>query len=142
MQDVCESLGPQLDAQGIAWQIDAPVMMQMFADREMLRRALLNLVLNAVDVMPQGGELLLTAVQGRRGIELEVADSGPGIDRDLRQRVFEPFFTTKSEGTGLGLAIVYRIAEVHGGRVEVANCPEGGAAFTIQIPYRALEAAA
>jgi signal transduction histidine kinase len=56
--------------------------------------------------------------------------------------MFEPFFTTKSNGTGLGLAIVGRIAEMHGGEVRARNCPEGGAAFTIRIPRRALEAAA
>ena len=77
-----------------------------------------------------------------RGFELEIADSGPGLRDDVRRRMFEPFFTTKSSGTGLGLAIVGRIAEVHGGQITACNCPEGGAAFTLQIPHRAMEAAA
>ena len=142
VHEVCESLAPQLEAQRIDLEIDAAESIQLLADRDMLRRAVLNLVFNAIDAMPDGGNLVITAVQGPRGIELEVADSGPGVEMDIRQRIFEPFFTTKSEGTGLGLAIVYRVAEVHGGGIEVANCPEGGAAFTIQIPNRALEAAA
>ena len=77
----------------------------------------------------------------RLGLDLEVADSGPGISAAVRSRVFEPFFTTKSGGTGLGLAIVYRIAEVHGGDVSVTNCPEGGAAFTLRLPPSVMETA-
>jgi signal transduction histidine kinase len=84
--------------------------------------------------MPDGGLLVVTACDGFDGLEVEVADSGPGVPVQDRDRVFEPFFTTKSGGAGLGLAIVNRIAEAHGGRVSVRNCPEGGAAFTISLP--------
>ena len=73
---------------------------------------------------------------------IEVADSGPGLGEEARRRAFEPFFTTKGSGTGLGLAIVYRTAEVHGGDVTAENCAQGGAAFTIRIPHRPMEAAA
>ena len=75
-------------------------------------------------------------------IELEIADSGPGIVDDAEPRLFEPFFTTKSGGTGLGLAIVERIAAAHGGDVHASNCPQGGAAFTIRLPAHRMEAAA
>ena len=85
---------------------------------------------------------MITSWQGPRGIELEVADSGPGISEETRRRVFEPFFSTKPGGTGLGLAVVWRAAEAHGGEVHVLNCPEGGAAFTLRIPRHAMEAAA
>jgi two-component system sensor histidine kinase HydH len=101
----------------------------------MLRRAVLNLSLNAIDSMPKGGELVITAFDGPRGFVLEVADSGQGLSQQQLKKVFEPFFTTKSHGTGLGLAIVHRIAEAHGGRITACNCPEGGAAFTIEIPH-------
>jgi signal transduction histidine kinase len=140
--DVCQSLAPQLRAQGIETCLEIPRDLQLWADAAMLRRALLNLVLNALDVMPRGGELTFTACHGPEGIELEVADSGPGIDAPVRNRIFEPFFTTKSEGTGLGLAIVYRIAEAHNGDIRAVNCPEGGAAFILRIPDRVREAAA
>ena len=140
--DVCDSLRPQLDAQKILCSVDIPHATTLAADREMLRRAILNLVLNSVEAMPEGGELSFTSVEGPSGFELEIADSGPGLPLEESRRVFDPFFTTKSDGTGLGLAIVQRIAEAHGGRVNICNCPEGGAAFTIEIPRRAMRAAA
>jgi signal transduction histidine kinase len=98
--------------------------------------------LNALDAMPHGGNLVVTACQSERGLEIEVADSGPGIADHDYDRIFEPFYTTKSSGTGLGLAIVQRIADAHGGRVWARNCPEGGAAFTIHLPPPAARRAA
>jgi signal transduction histidine kinase len=139
VSDVLGALAPQLSAQGIETTIDVPAEANITADTDMLRRAVLNLVLNALDAMPDGGELVITSVAGAHGFELEVADSGPGLSEEVRRRAFEPFFTTKNSGTGLGLAIVYRIAEVHGGDVIAANCPEGGAAFTLRIPQRTIQ---
>ena len=140
--EICESLEPQLDAQRIDVDIDVPPNTLLTADREMFRRALLNLVLNSVDAMPEGGDLVITSYDNARGFELEVADSGPGLTEENKRRAFEPFFSTKQNGTGLGLAIVYHVAEAHGGTVTAANCPEGGAAFTIKIPRRTMRAAA
>lgn len=145
IEDVCSSLAPQLAAQAIKNVIDVPKELLVTADQEMLRRAVLNLALNALDAMPHGGTLTVTSVSTPRGLELEVADSGSGLSDDAKARAFEPFFTTKCGGTGLGLAIVYRIAEVHGGDVTALNCPEGGAAFMLRIPQSqaaVLEAAA
>jgi signal transduction histidine kinase len=134
LSEVVRSLAPQIDAQGIQARIDCPHELIATADAEMLRRAILNLLLNALDALPSGGELVITACRTAAGLEIEVADSGPGVPPPLITRLFEPFFTTKGAGTGLGLAIVERIAAVHGGRATVANCPEGGAAFTLVIP--------
>jgi signal transduction histidine kinase len=142
--EVLASLGPQLAAQGVETVIDVESGPFLFADREMLRRALLNLTLNAVDAMPGGGQLHITACEGSRGFELEVADTGDGLGDEARRRAFEPFFSTKSHGTGLGLAIVERIAAAHGGECLAQNCPDGGAAFTLRIPHKQqrMEAAA
>jgi len=141
--EVLCSLGPQLTAQAIEIEIDVPPSLVVDADRDMLRRCVLNLTLNALDAMPEGGELIITSVETEMTIEIEIADSGQGLQDDIRSRIFEPFFTTKHTGTGLGLAIVERIAEVHGGAVMAMNCPEGGAAFTIALPKRmAMRAAA
>ena len=140
--EVCGAIGPQLDAQSIRVVTDIAPATQVCADREMLRRALLNLMFNALDVMSAGGELVITSFNGLQGFELEIADSGPGLTPQQLKHLFDPFYSTKATGTGLGLAIVHRIAEAHGGRVTAMNCPEGGAAFTIQIPRQVNGAAA
>jgi signal transduction histidine kinase len=144
IEEVLGSLAPQLSAQAIETIVDVPEDVQPLADQEMIRRVVLNLTLNALDAMPEGGALVMTSYHDCNVVELEIADSGPGLSDDVRGQAFEPFFTTKCGGTGLGLAIVDRIAEVHGGGVTAQNCPEGGAAFTLSIPQQtvASEAAA
>ncbi|MBP89645.1 MAG: two-component sensor histidine kinase [Planctomycetaceae bacterium] len=139
--EVCESLAPQLSAQRIRVDYGLSAGIFVYADRDMLRRALMNLLLNAVDVMPTGGVLSIATCDTGSGVDIEVADSGPGIENEPT-KIFEPFFTTKGDGTGLGLSIVQRIADAHGGDVTATNCPEGGAAFTIYLPSRQVEAAA
>ena len=142
VHEICDALQPQLDAQGIQLSLDVPRDASAYADREMVRRAILNLALNAIDAMPGGGELVITSYDGPTGLELEVADSGPGLSPDQLARMFDPFFTTKATGTGLGLAIVQRIVEAHGGSLTALNCPEGGAALTLALPRQTMRAAA
>lgn len=143
IEDVCSSLAPQFEAQGIEILLDIIPAQIVTADRDMFRRIALNLLLNAVDAMPDGGAISISAIDDSDYVELKIADSGPGLSADVQHRVFEPFFTTKPGGTGLGLAIVYRIAEVHKGSVTAANNPEGGAVFTLRFPrVKVLEAAA
>jgi signal transduction histidine kinase len=144
LDELRQSLAPQLEAQEICVEIDCPQNLRGTADADMLRRAVLNLVLNALDALPAGGQIVITACHTALGLEIEVADSGPGVPGALLERLFEPFFSTKSSGTGLGLSIVERIAAAHGGRAIAANCPEGGAAFTLIIPQstRLMEKAA
>jgi signal transduction histidine kinase len=138
LTELCASLAPQFAAQGIRVSIEAAKGERAWVDPDMLRRALLNLVLNAVDAMPHGGRLRMAGRITDLGCEFEVADSGPGLPESSLARLFEPFFTTKNNGTGLGLAIVERIAEAHGGQVLAANQSTGGAAFTLCLPYRSL----
>lgn len=141
-QEVLQSVAPQLAAQRIHAEVQASPESFVTADREMIRRAVLNLVLNAVDAMPAGGYLVVTAAAGEQGLEIEVADSGPGLPETDQPHLFEPFFTTKHGGTGLGLVIVQRIADAHGGCITACNCPDGGAAFTLHIPQQERRAAA
>jgi signal transduction histidine kinase len=136
VDDVVAALAPQLSAQGIEVDVDVPPYHEAHADRDMLRRAILNLMLNALDAMPEGGDLVVTSVETPRGMELEIADSGPGLSDEVRRHAFEPFYSTKSSGTGLGLAIVDHIVARHGGNISALNCHEGGAAFTLTIPRR------
>jgi signal transduction histidine kinase len=108
----------------------------MRCDGAMLQRALLNLVLNAVDAAStrgaQGVVKIEAAPDGDR-VSLLVYDNGPGLPAEIMDRIFNPFFTTKGSGTGLGLAIVHQIVESLGGSVRAANRPEGGAVFTLNF---------
>lgn len=117
---------------------------------EVLRRAFLNLVLNAVDAMNgaqahgrTGAPASLTVriepaeLQGKPAVSVSIRDSGPGIPPENIGKVFEPYFTTKTGGTGLGLAIVRQTIHHHGGTIAAANAPEGGAVFTVVLPAAA-----
>ncbi len=136
VEEVCNSLLPQIEAQQIDLEIDVPPHSLLNGDRTTLHRAVLNLILNALDMMPEGGELVISSHETETTLELEIADSGPGLNENQQQKMFDPFFTTKENGTGLGLAIVYQAAEAHGGTLLARNCPEGGAAFTLCFPRK------
>ncbi len=107
-----------------------------------VREALINLVFNAVDAMPNGGRLVIRTLMGSEGrVCIEVADSGVGMDDETRRRCLEPFFTTKGErGTGLGLAMVYGVMQRHGGDVEVESAP--GAGTTMRLCFSVAEGSA
>ncbi len=103
-------------------------------DREQLKQAFLNLVLNALQAMPEGGTLKILAAAAEAEVRILFADSGQGIPAESLDRIFNPFFTTRSEGTGLGLAITHRIIQGHGGRIEVESRPGEGTVFTLHLP--------
>ncbi len=104
------------------------------ADPEMLHRALSNLVLNAMDAMPDGGKLTLSAKCVSDRVEIRVADTGEGLTPEECERLFTPYYTTKEHGTGLGLAIVQSIVADHSATISVESEPEGGAAFVLLFP--------
>ena len=142
IHEVCDGLLPQLAAQRVELKTQIPAGQRMSADRDMLRRALLNLVLNALDAMQDGGLLSVDCRASGNEVQLEVTDSGPGIPAETQERLYEPFFTTKSGGTGLGLAVVYQIAQAHGGHIGCrSKCPEG-TTFSLSIPPHRTEEAA
>ena len=99
-----------------------------------LRRAFANLLRNASEAMKGQGAIDVTVTGDGRGIAITIADHGPGVPDDLRQRVFEPYFTTKSDGTGLGLALVRQTLEAHRGTIALTATPGGGATFAIVFP--------
>ena len=112
------------------------------ADAEQIQQVLVNLTLNALDVMPRGGVLELDVGQthtpdGRTWLEVKVMDSGPGITDDMKPRLFQPFVSSKETGLGLGLVISRRIADSHGGALVGGNRPGGGAYFTLRLPQAA-----
>ena len=114
-------------------------------DRRLIRQALVNVAVNALQSMPHGGRLQVRASREQRDgqplLRIDVADEGPGIPAELLHRVFEPFFTTKAQGTGLGLAVVKRILDEHHGEIAVDSAPGRGTTFTFRLPLAASEAA-
>jgi two-component system sensor histidine kinase PilS (NtrC family) len=113
-----------------------PEQVPLTIDRQKLRQALWDLLLNAVDAAAPNGTVRID-VNPLNG-EIAIEDSGPGIAEKVRDRIFEPFFTTKEKGTGLGLANVYANIQAHGGRVYVESSSLGGARFVIDLPERCL----
>jgi signal transduction histidine kinase len=111
------------------------------ADPMQLQQVFMNLIINAVEEMPNGGTLSLSTFYNHQSetIDIEVSDTGKGIDEKNMASIFQPFFTTKTKGTGLGLAVTKSIVEQHNGTISVQNKPEGGAIFIVKIPLRKKE---
>jgi signal transduction histidine kinase len=111
------------------------------ADPEQLHQVLVNLLLNAVEAMPEGGQIHIDVARDQQfgsQCRIVIHDSGPGIDPEVFPRIFEPFVSTKKDGTGLGLAVSRRIIDEHGGTIDAANQEGGGASFTITLPLSAV----
>src|SRR6185436_3971591 len=104
------------------------------ADERLLKQAVLNLMLNAVQAMPSGGELILAVSDGPQEAVIDVIDTGSGIDAEVISRIFDAYYSTKKSGTGLGLAMTRRIAEEHGGRVSVTSEVGKGSDFALHLP--------
>jgi PAS domain S-box-containing protein len=107
---------------------------ELWADREHLVRALSNILVNALEAMPEGGNLTVTAKELAGGVVLQFIDTGIGMDEATKDRIFNPFFTTKDTGTGLGLAMTHKIIQEHGGHIEVDSVVGKGTTFTFTFP--------
>jgi signal transduction histidine kinase len=103
-------------------------------DRDMFKQALLNLMINAQQAMPQGGQLTIQAAREGDGVCLSLIDTGQGIPPEVVAKVFKPFFSTRSGGTGLGLPTTRKIIEAHGGTIDVQSEVGHGTKFTIRLP--------
>jgi signal transduction histidine kinase len=136
LDEVLALAAPQQDALGATVHVDDRLReMTVHGEDRGLTRALLNLLFNALDAAGADGRVWISAAPAEaRFVRISVADDGPGVPPELAGRIFDPFFTTKHTGTGLGLSIVHRIAEAHGGRVEVKDREGGGAVFTLVLP--------
>jgi len=144
LDDVIEKtltfLAPQIEGRGYtierAYQNPLPDIM---GDAPMLHQSLLNLFINAMQAMPNGGHIRvgLRAEAGR--VRIEIDDAGQGIPAGLAEKIWDPFFTTKDKGTGLGLGIVKNIIEAHGGSIRIANREPQGARVAIELPVRTPE---
>jgi signal transduction histidine kinase len=129
-------VGPELTRAGVRAHIETDEgMPEVELDDSQLRQALLNLVRNAREAMPNGGDLrvCVRAIEPA-AVEVTVDDTGVGIPDEMIANVFDPFFTTKARGTGLGLAVTREIIEAHGGHISCERRPEGGTRFRIWLP--------
>ncbi len=115
----------------------AAALPQVSIDPEQIRQVLLNLVINAVQAMPNAGKIRLRGIHDGEYVRIEVEDEGVGIPADDVERIFDPFFTTRSNGTGLGLSIAYQIVNQHGGHIAARRNPERGMTFTVMLPLAA-----
>ncbi|HZH82970.1 MAG TPA: ATP-binding protein, partial [Phototrophicaceae bacterium] len=115
---------------------------KVWIDREQMKQVFMNLILNAIQAMQQGGSLsIATRSVARSGadpvgefVQVEVRDTGIGIPEDNLQHIFDPFFTSKDEGSGLGLAVSHQIVQEHGGFVTVESTVGKGTAFFVHVP--------
>ncbi len=103
-------------------------------DRDLLKQAVLNVVMNAIQAMPDGGELRFESSATAEAAVIRISDTGPGIPPEIRDRIFRLYFTTRKEGSGIGLAMTFRIVQLHDGTIDFTSEPGKGTAFTIRLP--------
>ena len=130
IEDVVQSL-PHTDGVRIATEVPD---LQLMADPHLMHRVLANLILNAVQAMPDGGTVTVSASTDDGSVAISVHDTGIGIPNDAKDKLFKPLFTGKAKGTGLGLAVVKRIVEAHAGRITVESEVGKGSTFTVNFP--------
>jgi signal transduction histidine kinase len=137
INDVHALMATHLRHHQISFEFDPdPELPSISGLSDQLRQVILNLFMNAAEAMPDGGHLIASTgfVLENKQIMVTITDTGPGIDPTILPNIFEAFVTNKEGGTGLGLAIVHEIMIKHGGRIEVANNPLGGATFILWLP--------
>ena len=109
---------------------------ELWADPDQLGQVFLNLFRNAIEAMPEGGALTIRTAGRDRRVEVEVADTGPGVPPENLERIFNPFYTTKGTGNGLGLTLARQIVQEHGGSLTCRSQGDGGATFIVSLPVR------
>jgi signal transduction histidine kinase len=130
-------LREQVHAIHLSRQLDRDLP-EIMADPMQLKQIFMNLMLNAVDAMPEGGTVAIKTSIDRatHSLRIGISDTGSGIDSAAMAKIFNPFFTTKAKGTGLGLSITRRLVEEHGGSISIENNREGGVTCSITVPVR------
>lgn len=135
VEDTLRLIGQDAAGRGVSVRLDAPdELPEVAIDPDRMRQVILNLCLNGLEAMPEGGELSLSLQPEGDALRLEIRDTGMGIAPEALPHIFDPYFTTKGQGTGLGLATVHKIVEAHGGSISVTSEPGQGAVFRLLLP--------
>ncbi len=138
MGEIVELARPQAEASSIEivehHEIEG---VSVRVDRDLLKQAVLNVVVNAMQAMPQGGELRFEALVNEDTAEIRISDTGAGIPPELREKIFRLYFTTRKEGSGIGLAMTFRIVQLHDGTIDFTSEPGKGTTFFIRLPIAA-----
>jgi signal transduction histidine kinase len=134
--ETLQLLRPQIERQRISLQKNFRSLPLITLDKEQIKQVILNLLMNAIQAMPKGGQLQLKAQisEDHQWMKIFVEDSGIGILPEDIKKLFDPFFSTREGGMGLGLSIAHRIIDQHHGKIEVTSHPEKGTLFTIWLP--------
>lgn len=135
INEVLTLVGKQLEHSHVEVITSLQATHRIFGSADQLKQVLLNLIVNAIDAMPKGGQLTIHTSERDGTVIWQVRDTGMGIPPDKIMQVFDPFYTTKAEGTGLGLSVSYGIIESHEGQITVESTPGVYTEFTIRLPY-------
>ncbi|MDE3061516.1 MAG: PAS domain-containing sensor histidine kinase [Acidobacteriota bacterium] len=138
--DVLALAGEELSTRNVALETGMPPNpLTCFVDADLMKQAVLNVILNGVQAMNTGGKLRVALEDDKKMAILRIRDEGPGIPEEIRGKIFDLYFTTKSEGSGIGLAMTYRILQLHHGSIDVQSEPGHGSEFQMQIPLATTE---
>ena len=130
MKTEAENKGYRLDTN---YMPDLP---EIMADKDMLYQAFLNILINAMQSMPDGGDIQISITAKDDLVKIQFLDEGQGIGEEINAKIWDPFFTTKEKGTGLGFGIVKNIIQAHNGVVHIENRPNRGVVVTVELPAR------
>ena len=142
LSTICCQLEQDAARQGLHIQQSFPAALTLFGDPLLIEKAITNLVENAMEAMPGGGTVHVSAISDAAAMDIRIQDGGGGIESHDVEHIFHPFFTTKSGALGLGLAIVRQVAETHGGVIRVARVNSGGSLISLRLPRRMTSQAA
>jgi signal transduction histidine kinase len=135
MNEIVDLARPQAESSAIRVQVNQEVDgAEVRVDRDLIKQAMLNVVVNAMQAMPEGGDLTFSSSVSDETAEIRITDTGAGIPPDLRDKIFRLYFSTKKEGSGIGLAMTFRIVQLHDGTIDFTSEPGKGTTFLIRLP--------
>jgi len=135
VQEIVELASPQAAAAGIRVAVREDIEgTSIRVDVDLMKQAILNVVVNAIEAMPNGGELCIECSMHSDEVEIRISDTGTGIPPELREKIFRLYYTTKPEGSGIGLAMTFRIVQLHDGGIDFSSEPGNGTTFVLRLP--------